>query len=83
MKLYTEEQVKKAMMMSSELDGDTRGCSYAFTNDEVLAQLTPIELPTDEEIWNEADKEENNSKHYAFTRGAKWMRNKTYGGIND
>jgi hypothetical protein len=41
MKLYTEEQVRKAMMMASSV----------ITDDEVIAQLTPIELPSDKEIW--------------------------------
>ena len=42
-----------------------------------------IQLPSDEQIWDEGDKEDNNGKHYAFTRGAKWMRNKIQGGNNE
>lgn len=40
MKLYTEEQVKKAMYLA-----------HCNTEEEVLAGLTPIELPSDEEVW--------------------------------
>ena len=42
MKLYTEEQIRTALYLSSN-------CEFA-TNCEVLNQLTPIELPNDEEI---------------------------------
>ena len=40
MKLYTEEQVVRAIELS---DGRS--------TDEVLAGLTPIKLPTNEELW--------------------------------
>lgn len=73
MKLYTEEQVREAFAISD---------FYGLTNG-ILEKCTPIELPSDEEKWNEADKEESNSKHYAFTRGAKWMRDKIHGGNNE
>ena len=45
MKLYTEEQIRTALYLSSN-------CPLA-TNCEVLNQLTPIELPSDEEIGKE------------------------------
>jgi hypothetical protein len=75
MKLYTEEQVKMAIQMADKYN-------YLITLEEcgILNQLTPIELPSDEQIWDEGDKEDNNGKHYAFTRGAKWMRDKIQGG---
>ena len=70
MKLYTEQQLTRYL-----LDEGIMELSDLANN------LVPhIELPSDDEIWNEADKEENNSKHYAFTRGAKWMRDKIQGG---
>ncbi len=71
MKLYTEEQVVRAIELS---DGRS--------TDEVLAGLTPIELPSDEEI-DDASLEENNddlSPAEEFQSGAKWMRNKIQGG---
>ena len=71
MKLYTEEQVVRAIELS---DGRS--------TDEVLAGLTPIELPSDEEI-EDASLEENNddlSPAEEFQQGAKWMRDKLQGG---
>jgi hypothetical protein len=70
-KLYTEEQVVRAIELS---DGRS--------TDEVLAGLTPIELPSDDEI-EDASLEENNddlSPAEEFQSGAKWMRNKIQGG---
>ena len=69
LKLYTEEEVVRAIELS---DGRS--------TDEVLAGLTPIEIPSDEEIWEAGNNEELNSKQYAFVRGAKWMSNKIQGG---
>jgi hypothetical protein len=92
MKLYTEEQLLEAMFRSGELKGDTRGCSYAFSIDEVLAGLTPIELPSDEEIEQIASDKINLSndcfgqydftsgKQDGFYEGALWMRDKIQGG---
>jgi len=68
MKLYTEEEIKRLLKEQIIFD------------DEDFDKLTPIELPSDEEIWNEADKEESNSKHYAFTRGARYVIDKIQGG---
>jgi hypothetical protein len=73
MKLYTEEEVVRAIELS---DGRSE--------DEVLAGLTPIELPSDEEI----DKangyayygKPDGGKYIAFNEGAKWMRSKIHGG---
>jgi hypothetical protein len=74
MKLYTEEEIIRAIELS-----DGRSI------DEVLAGLTPIELPTDEEIID-ASLEDNNddlSPAEEFQQGAIWMRNKIQGGNND
>ena len=77
MKLYTEEQVKMAIQMADKYN-------YLITLEEcgILNQLTPIKLPNHYEIWDEAHKEESNERHYAFMRGAKWMRDKI-GGNNE
>ncbi len=79
MKLYTEFEIKFAM--------DIARCQPDKTFDEVLEELTPIELPSDEEI------EKQNpfvfGSHVLGTRdlliweeGAIWMRDKI-GGNNE
>lgn len=67
MKLYTEEQVNFAMRYATVTKE-----SYS----EVLKQLIPIELPSDDEI-----EEYLNGKYFAdkmfriyFIDGAKWMK---------
>jgi hypothetical protein len=67
--LYTEEEVRKAIELS-----DGRSI------DEVLAGLTPIQLPSDEEIISENQLSEFNSEDVAYYNGAKWMRDKIEGG---
>ena len=73
MKLYTEKQVKQAIhIKSNNID--------LLTSDDILGSLTPIELPSDEEV------EKNNpyeylvgSKYYSpqnlkyWEEGAKWV----------
>jgi hypothetical protein len=74
MKLYTEEQV---LQIIGNLNRE-----YFVTSEELLEEMkyTPIELPSDEEIWDKADEELSGVRHYAFMRGAKWMRDKIQGG---
>ncbi len=76
MKLYKEEEVVRAIELSDDRP-----------TDEVLAGLTAIELPSDEEIWDRADEifgradsEQSDVRHLAFMESAKWMRNKIQGG---
>lgn len=75
MKLYTEEQVRQAIKMADKyhhiLDSE---------ESEIISVLESIELPSHEEIWDKADEEDDKGKHYAFIRGAKWMRDKIQGG---
>ena len=70
MKLYTEEQVMKAIR-------ETRYYSDLIKPDNViLKELTQIELPSDEEI-ERISKEEilyNDSKRAWWVEGAKWMK---------
>ena len=83
MKLYTEEQVFKAIQMADKYH-------YLLTSEEcdIVNSLTPIELPSDEEIEKESFDLYANHNTYslnvrqykAFKRGAKWMRNKIQGG---
>jgi hypothetical protein len=69
MKLYTEEEIIRAIELS-----DGRSI------DEVLAALTPIEMPSDDEIISENQLSEFNSEDVAYYNGAKWMRDKIQGG---
>jgi hypothetical protein len=69
-KLYTEADLKKIISIYSE--------EYKTSTDEILKELnlTPIELPSDEEI----DYAETQMPMNTFELGAKWMRNKIQGG---
>lgn len=68
-KLYTEEQVIRAIELS-----DNR------STDEVLAGLTPIELPSDEEIESATNdamfQSDLDEVIIGFRNGAKWLRDK-------
>ena len=70
MKLYTEADLKKIISIYSE--------EYKTSTDEILKELnlTPIELPSDEEI----DYAETQMPMNTFEVGAKWMRDKIQGG---
>jgi hypothetical protein len=79
MKLYTEEQVVNALNKVF-----IESITFEDVN-EVMRGLTPIELPSDEEIKIKSDEFELNSKvslgmHISFEHGAKWMRDKIQGG---
>ena len=73
MKLYTEEQVVRAIKLA--LDSP-------YHSHLVVDYLTPIELPSDEEIDNEfaPANEIIDEVTYMFIEGAKWMRDKIQGG---
>lgn len=78
MKLYTEEQVRKAM--------DLFLSPLRPTKEQVIEKLTPIELPTDEEMEAEAS---DFAKKYrattyeksAYVIGTKWVIDKIKGGV--
>lgn len=70
MKLYTEEQIRKAIMIAENK-------KIPFTT-IVTEYLTPIELPSDEEIVDKAL--EIQWSNTLFQDGAKWMRDKIQGG---
>ena len=92
MKLYTEEHVRKAIELSRDTHPQSMGYvvkdEYDYSMDEVVDLLTPIELPSDEEIEKESFDLYANHNTYslnvrqykAFKRGATWMRNKIHGG---
>ena len=91
MKLYTEYQVRKAWntAFTDALSLDEEDYKPKFFED-FLTSLTPIELPTDEEIEEPALKWfMTANKHEIifdlgwmkiFEAGAKWMRDKIQGG---
>ena len=81
MKLYTESEVRKAIELSRDTHPEGRGYmqreEYDYSMDEVIDLLTPIELPSHEEIQKESLKSDF---EYTFRNGAKWMRDKIQGG---
>ena len=78
-KLYTEEQVRQMLIKITN--------SAPLNIDYLINEITPIELPSDEEIEKESFDLYANHNTYslnvrqykAFKRGAKWMRNKIQG----
>ena len=81
MKLYTEEQVKHAIKMAAKH-------RYLFESEEneIIDLLSPIQLPSDEEIEKQFNRgnETNDPLISTFIGGqifsAKWMRDKILGG---
>ena len=72
MKLYTEEQVKFAMQLATFTDD---------TYNQVLEKLTPIQLPSDEEIEEYLQKTHTKAVNplnvyyrTGFESGAKWIK---------
>ena len=68
MKLYTEEDVLHMLRSFHNMEINVQLC---------MLKLTPIELPSDEEIQKESLKSDF---EYTFRNGAKWMRDKIQGG---
>ena len=76
MKLYTEEDIENAF---------NSGRGYGIPNDikdlnSFIKSITPIKLPSDEEILDEAYAQR--AMVFSFTEGAIWMRDKIQGGNN-
>lgn len=67
-KLYTEEQVRQIIHRAS--------LNRHLTYGDVLDGITPIEIPSDEEIEHELTlpNELMNEVTYMFIEGAKWMK---------
>ena len=74
MKLYTEEQVLRML----EVCRDSDLYEHILTFDDILKTQTTIELPSDDEILDEAYAQR--AMIFSFTDGAKWMRDKIQGG---
>ncbi len=66
MKLYTEEQVKRAIDIA---DDNADLLKY----EEILSKLTPIELPSEVEMQNEAAIYDGLFCDFDFIEGAKWV----------
>ena len=73
MKLYTEEQVRKAI-------NDAYWCCSKLEVECVFDKLTHIELPSDEEIVEQGNLIKDSSMQSIYILGAKWMRDKIQGG---
>lgn len=53
MKLYTEEQVRKAIELAQEMDKvpyTDNDYTHRHNEQNIIQSLTPIELPSDEEL---------------------------------
>jgi len=67
MKLYTEEEIRKFF---------TEKYDEGLSIDELIEILTPIEIPSDEEIDKEIEWLDNPLERLNFKAGIKWMRDK-------
>ncbi|MGI9138660.1 MAG: hypothetical protein ACR2IM_06435 [Sediminibacterium sp.] len=82
MKLYTELYLKTAMLQSylaAKITVHNRYDSFESVENDILPQLTPIELPSDEEIVNNAcinpiTEDFMNDRQIGFVKGCKWMK---------
>ena len=70
MKLYTEEQVMKILFTTKQWGN--------LSNDYLIATVTPIELPSDEEIDKQGFQVpyDGTNEFYdkSFIKGANWMK---------
>jgi hypothetical protein len=80
MKLYTEEQVKHAIKMARS-SYNLFTTPFIYEHDQVIEQLTPIELPTDEQIRHFAfmNYSHLHDENKPFIDGMKCMRDKIQG----
>jgi hypothetical protein len=68
MKLYTEEQVKTMLIKTDKFT--------PLHIEHLMNEITPIELPSDEEINKEIEWLDNPLERLHFKAGIKWMRDK-------
>ena len=78
MKLYTEEQVRQSLMKH-------QNASMLLSSEQIdylIEEITPIELPSDEEIQNMGKDVivYNDIKRGWFVDGLRFMRDKIQGG---
>ena len=80
MKLYTEDQVIQ-MTQAAFTAGQNHN---TFIFGEVYKNITPIEIPSDDDIYQAEPKECSGDFDLGvmngFRKGAKWMRDKIQGG---
>ena len=76
MKLYTEDQLKEAFHCGRLYQG-IKGDTNIY---HLIDKLTPIELPSNEEIQKESLKSDF---EYTFRNGANYVLNKIKGGNNE
>ena len=79
MKLYTEEELKKAIEMARS-SYNLFSTPFIYDKHEVIQQLKSIELPSDEEIEKEINANVFIENDNDFLEGVKWMRDKIQGG---
>lgn len=75
MKLYTEEQVRKAMEYYIYTSADFD--ELFDVESAIISRLTPIELPSDEEIEKamiDQDIVRQQGYCHCFLEGGKWMK---------
>jgi len=77
-KLYTEEEVRQALWKTEHPYSDGKNV------DEIMKSISPIELPTDEDIIEASEEEVEGdfSPSEEFQRGAKYVLDKIKGGDN-
>ena len=69
MQLYTEEQVLKIIFATKQWNN--------LSSDYLISTVTPIELPSNEEIKDKSfNKFTQSNARTCFEEGAKWMREK-------
>ena len=73
-KLYTEEQVREMLENAGR---------YPRQIDFLLENLTPIELPSDEEIKKEMEYYKLDPFDLTYFEGISYMRDKIQGGNNE
>lgn len=73
MKLYTEEELLKAIQLGRNYGG------WVTTEPEILKQLTPIELPSDNEMANASNHCKDGQVKIGFLRGVLWYQEQILG----
>jgi hypothetical protein len=68
MKLYTEEELLKAIQLGRNYGG------WITTEPEILKQLTPIELPSDDDMANASNHCKDGQVKVGFLRGVLWLK---------
>ena len=63
-KLYTEEEVRKAIELAQKCEHDCGGVYFDYTETEIIENLTPIELPIIEYLKEKIKKDEENKDHW-------------------